>query len=78
MLQCRSGSPVSCHSQSISDTDATVSDLEEDALMDGQVVVGNESTVGAVKWCGRLSRFDNEPSPLTQLQLASPAWEADT
>ena len=43
----RSGSSVSCHSQSTGDTDATMSDLDEDVLMDGQVVVGNESTGGA-------------------------------
>ena len=46
--------------------------------MGGQVVMGDESTGSAVAWCGRDSRFGNEPSPLSQLQLASPAWEADT
>ena len=74
----RSGSSVTCLSQSTAGTDAAMSDLEEDVLMGGQVVMVDESTGGAVKWCGRHSRFGNEPSPLSQLQLASPAWEADT
>ena len=52
-----------------------MSDLEEDVLMGRLVMTGDESTGGAVTWYGGHRRFGNEPSPLSQLQLASPTWE---